>query len=194
MKKISFYVTAILLLVFFTLGMSSCKKGNEPHTCAYSDTFNYQFTVVPDTLNGYDPEIGLPAWFNNLGTGTSNVLPNATIFFTVYAKFNSAGTGVDNISIPVNKFYEAQLAAAGLHVPDAVEQIVYDDHQNSIWFKAISRTTAQTGPTTIETTGELIIIDGTGKFHGATGHVSEDGRFNPQTGEGVIGHRGTITY
>jgi hypothetical protein len=122
-------------------------------------------------------------------------MPNATCLFEIYATFTADYTAVYNHPLSVNRYFKSTLAAAGITVPDDVTRIVYDNHQNSIWFKADTIITQQLSYTKVGFTSVYDIIGGSGKFAGARGHIREAGYFNPvDTTEEISAAAGRITY
>ena len=76
---------------------------------------------------------------------------------------------MNNIPVPVIKYYAKELATAGITVPDDVQKIVYDDKRNSVWFRYISVSTSFDPPTTVRAKGDLDIVGGSGNLKGQRG-------------------------
>jgi hypothetical protein len=186
------------------LALASCKKDetsgtsidpasamtahSAPVTRAYNDSFG-AFSNLTFTSSGvFNP---------GSGSGNATHMGNASCYFNQLVLFYN-GNPIGSVAAPVSQFFSSQIAAAGITgVPGSVSTITIDHQGNSIWFTTYSGTSlAFVNPTRVNFSSNLSIIGGTGKFAGATGTVTLNGYFNPQSPSqaATFINSGTITF
>ena len=205
------FTPTIILTIVVAMLITGCKKENTSRVTtqtassaktdhqvkrAYKDRFDTWFQFVPDFANGWDPQNPTPflAWYPGGGSGNATHMGNAQIYFNQYVPFNPPF--FSSVHAPVNLFFSAELAAAGLGaLGDDVSSVVYDGKGNSIWLHQTSNSTTPVNDARIEFTGISAIIGGTGKFAGASGEVNLKGYFNPQNQQdAAVSADGWILY
>lgn len=157
----------------------------------YFERFTNQISLIP--VEGFIPDYGAPAYYPGAGLGNSSHMGKAYSFLNQFATVGAEG--LETKGRPVTQFYGEELAALGLtNIPDEVSSITTDGKGNSVWFKNINNQVSPVGPDRMEFVAEVEIINGTGKFEGATGTATVKGHFNPLNGKGMSTISGRIIY
>ena len=190
------FTTIITLTVIINLAVTGCKKETSSSISSqmasaakvdhqvkrpYKDRFDTWFQFIPDFANGWDPQHPTPflAWYPGGGSGNATHMGNANVYFNQYVPFNPPF--FSSVHAPVNLFFSAELAAAGLgSLSNDVSSVVFDGKGNSVWLHQVSNSTTPVSDIRVEFTGTSTIIGGSGKFAGASGEVTLNGYFNPQ--------------
>jgi hypothetical protein len=203
MKKFFYLITMVLPASLMML--SSCSKDlvSNPEESLSSATQKARLKSVPykDDLDTYYAPTPGPGglYFPGGGEGNATHMGKANTFFNQLATFGPGGEITGSIGAPVNMFFAADLANAGIiGVPSNVNSIVFDKKGNSIWFAPApggSSTTTFINPNRIEFSGVSDIVGGTGKFNGASGQVNVSGYFNPNNQQDAgVASDGRISY
>lgn len=222
MKKITTNVAGIVLPLLISLFLFSCRKDYRDSETAQKEkeeslssgqwdnheynphhhhnrrpfrgNFDTYYNFIPYVADGWTPPNPAPAWYPGGGKGRLTHLGACNTFFNQYATL--VPSGLQTVAAPVNMFFTAQLAAAGLTVPNSVSTIFYGNHRQSVWCTGSgASTTTPVSATRIEFTSQAMIIGGTRNFAGAHGNFTLSGYFNPQNTEDA-GYRveGWICY
>jgi hypothetical protein len=139
----------------------------------FLDSLNF----VPDWAGGYNPLVdpGAPAWYPGTGKGNLSHMGLAHLYMNEKVLPTGPFTGAGPTS-PVNDYFQSPLASYGLTVPDEVGWIFFDENGNSIWAKGdLDYSSPVDNLMHVNITGNLQIINGTGKFSGAKGHYNVKG-------------------
>lgn len=152
------------------------------------------FNFIPDIANGWTPPNPAPAWYPGGGSGNLTIIGNCKTFFNQYATIGPSG--LQSGFAPVNMFFSAELAAAGITIPNTISTIFFNDKAQSIWGTTVGTgSTTPVSATRVEFTTNLSIAGGTGRFENATGDFVINGYFNPQNPQDAgFDVDGRITY
>ena len=146
---------------------------------AYHDSFTIILNFAPDLAGGWTPaDVDAPAWYPGTGPGNATHMGNATTYFNNHTLRVSGTVWVYHA--PVGMFYAKELAPFGVKPTDSVTLVNDDGRGNSIWFTFAPGGVRSFHPdaTHVGMTGTMYIVNGTGKFAGATGETTFNAQFD----------------
>ena len=194
LPQIALWLALPLLLLY------SCKKDSviptPPNTIISEQAKPYK----DESFGSYSfsrsrPSLTLPntweIYYTADASGSSTVMPAIK---TVYNFIASTGAnGSTFTGYPINKALRLDMPDFGL-VPEYVNQIVYDDDGNSIWFQ-MNSLSVENSSNIRHFSGTSNVVGGTGKFANATGSVLLNGHMSAfNLDDFYIKNEGHISY
>ena len=196
----SLFSTKTGLLVSLTIAaLCSCKKdsvapalSNTPISQVYKDESVGSLTFSKAKRNVLIPNTW-DVFYTAYTSGSSTVMTNTQTLCSFYKTTGANGTSSGGHAIDRLLMDDKFNADFGL-LPNYVNQVVYDDYGNSIWFQIVSLS-IENSSTIQHFSGTSNVVGGTGKFVNAKGSVLLNGNMSVlNLDDFYIKNEGHISY